>query len=247
MKKTTLILLLLAFSASGFSQATEGKITYKYTIFWDRIYAQMEFLSQSEKDRIKLTWGNEEGYSTKMDLLFSPTASLYTYSSSNAEEESYSWRKEDYLIYRDFEAKRIKELQEMIGKTYLLEDDLVPYKWRVKNELKEILGHLCMKAVTEDTVKKQVIEAWFAADIPVATGPERFYGLPGAILGLDINNGLVSIEAEKIDMRSVTEELKLPKKMKGKEINLATYQNLLQEHIKTSMTAQRNPFWAMRY
>lgn len=241
------LITLLALPVKGFSQATEGKIMYKYTIYWNKIYANLEFLSKAERDREILTWGNEDGYSTKMSLFFTPKESLYTYATEKENDQSYSWRKDDYLIYRNFEENRIKELQEMLGKTYLLEDDLKPYKWRVMNELKEIQGHLCMKAITVDTVKKYTIEAWFAADIPVSVGPERLYGLPGAILGVDINNGDVIIEAEKIEIRSVAEELKLPKKLKGKEINLDTYQSLLQEHIQTSKVAQRNPYWAMRF
>jgi GLPGLI family protein len=217
MKKTSRILLLITFLALpllSFSQATEGKITYKYTIFWDKIYAKLDFLSQSEKDRIKLTRNNEEGYTTKMQLFFSPMASLCTYPEESENESTYSWRKDDYLIYRDFDEKKVKELQEMLGKTYLIEDELNPYKWRVMNELKEIQGHLCMKAITEDTVKKQIIAAWFAADISVPVGPERLYGLPGAILGVEINGGDVLIEADKIEIRNVAEELKLPRKVK---------------------------------
>jgi GLPGLI family protein len=247
MKKLTIIPFLLIISTFAFSQATEGKITYKYTIFWDKIYAKLDFLSQSEKDRIKLTRNNEEGYTTNMPLFFSSTASLYTYSEESENESTYSWRKDDYLIYRDFGEKKVKELQEMLGKTYLIEDELNPYKWRVMNELKEIQGHLCIKAITEDTVKKQIIAAWFAADIPIPVGPERLYGLPEAILGVEINGGDVLIEADKIDIRSVAEELKLPRKMKGKEINIETYQSLIQEHIKNSKVSQRSPFGAMRF
>jgi GLPGLI family protein len=247
MKKITIIPFLLLISTFAFSQATEGKITYKYTIFWDKVYAKLDFLSQSEKDRVKLTWNNEEGYTTKMQLFFSPTASLYTYSEESENESTYSWRKDDYLIYRDFDEKKVKELQEMLGKTYLIEDELNPYKWRVMNELKEIQGHLCMKAITEDTVKKQTIAAWFAADISVPVGPERLFGLPGAILGVEINGGDAIIEADNIELRSVAEELKLPRKMKGREINIDTYQSLIQEHMKNSMVTQRNPFWSMRF
>lgn len=247
MKKIAVALFFLTIPVMGFSQANEGKITYKYTIFYDKIMAKMDFLSQSEKDRIKLTWSNEEGYTTKMNLFFNPTKSIYTYADETEDESSYSWRKDDYLIYRDFEEKKIKELQEMLGKTYLIEDDLNPYKWRVMNELKEIQGHLCMKAITEDTVKRQIIEAWFAADIPASVGPERLYGLPGVILGVEINGGDVIIEADKIEIKNVDESLKLPKKMKGKEVNVNTYQLLIQEHMKNSMTTQRNPFWAMRF
>jgi GLPGLI family protein len=146
MKKLTIIPFLLIISTFAFSQATEGKITYKYTIFWDKIYAKLDFLSQSEKDRIKLTRNNEEGYTTNMPLFFSSTASLYTYSEESENESTYSWRKDDYLIYRDFGEKKVKELQEMLGKTYLIEDELNPYKWRVMNELKEIQGHYMYKS-----------------------------------------------------------------------------------------------------
>lgn len=251
MKKIQALLLLIALFIAlplvGFAQAQEGKITYKYTIFWNKIYSKLEFLSQAERDRAVLTWGNEDGYTTKMKLLFNPTESIYTYSEETSEEETYSWRKDDYLIYRNYEEKKIKELQEMLGKTYLIEDELNPYKWRVMNELKEIQGHLCMKAITEDTVKKQTISAWFAADIPVPVGPERLYGLPGVILGVEINDGDVIIEASDIQFKSVAEELKLPRKLKGKEIDLIKYQELIAEHIKNSVATQNNPFWSMRF
>lgn len=241
------IALFLTFPLVGFTQAQEGKITYKYTIYWNKIYSKLEFLSQAERDRAVLTWGNEDGYTTKMKLLFTPTESIYTYAEETNDEETYSWRKDDYLIYRNYEEKKIKELQEMLGKTYLIEDDLKPYKWRVMNELKEIQGHLCMKAITEDTVKKQMIAAWFAADIPVPVGPERLYGLPGVILGVEINDGDVVIEASDIQLKDVAEELKLPRKLKGKEIDLIKYQELIAEHIKNSMATQNNPFWSMRF
>lgn len=250
MKKIQILLfctLFLAIPFISFSQAQEGKITYKYTIFWTKIYSKLEFLSQAERDRAVLTWGNEDGYTTKMQLWFNPTESIYTYSDEADEESTYSWRKDDYLIYRNYEEKKIKELQEMLGKTYLIEDELNPYKWRVMNELKEIQGHLCMKAVTEDTVKKQTIEAWFAADIPVSVGPERLYGLPGAILGVEINGGDVIIEASKIEFRNVADELKLPRKMKGREIDVNQYHDLITEHIKNSMITQRDPYWSMRF
>jgi len=74
---------------------------------------------------------------------------------------------------------------------------------------------------------------WFAANISVLVGPERLYGLSGAILGVEINGGDVFLEADKTEIWNVAEEPKLPRKMKGKEINIDTYQSLIQEHIKT--------------
>lgn len=242
-----ILIVSLVFSGlTSNAQLNEGKIVYDYTIFWSKIYQKLSYLTQEEKDRQMLTWGNEEGYKTKMNLFFNPTSSLYTYGPAN-DDQTYSWRNEDFIIYRDFADKKIVEFEETLAKTYVIRDEMPAYKWRVMNELKEVLGHLCMKAVTTDTVKNQDIVAWFAADIPVPAGPERYYGLPGVILELDINDGDVIVEAISIEPMEVTEELKLPKKMKGKEIDYATMQSMIAEHFVTSISAQRNPYWSLRY
>lgn len=241
-----IILLFSSFAIKSKGQIREAKIVYEYTIFWNKIYTELPYLSQEEKDRELLTWGNSDGYKSKMNLFFDETRSLYTFGAAN-EDQTYSWRNSDFIIYRDFAEKTILEYEETLGKTYVLKDEMPAYKWRVMNKLKEIKGHMCMLAVTQDTAKGYDIEAWFAADIPVPVGPERYYGLPGAILGLDINNGSVTLEAISIETIEVDEELKLPKKMKGKEIDYIGMQSLIAEHIKTSITAQRNPYWSMRY
>lgn len=41
---------------------------------------------------------------------------------------------------------------------------------------------------------------WFAANISVLVGPERLYGLSGAILGVEINGGDVFLEADKTEI-----------------------------------------------
>ncbi|SOE20211.1 GLPGLI family protein [Spirosomataceae bacterium TFI 002] len=242
-----IVVVIFVFSVTDSNaQLKEGKIVYDYTIFYDKITQKLPFLSKEEKDRILLRRWNPEGYTTKMNLFFDESSSLYTYGEAN-EEQTYSWRNEEFIIYRDFTQKTILEFEETLGKTYVLKDEMPIYKWRVMNELKEIQGHLCMKAVTEDTVKKQSIAAWFAADIPVQAGPERYYGLPGIILGLDINDGDVIVEAVSIEDIAVDEQLKLPKKMKGKAIDYAGMQALITEHFATSIKAQRSPFWSLRY
>ena len=134
----------------------------------------------------------------------------------------------------------------MLGKTYLMEDSLTTYNWRIQNQIKDVAGYICIKAETFDPVKNQKITAWFAQDIPVAAGPERYFGLPGLILELDINDGDVVVAAQKVELKNVQKELALPK-MKGKKIKVADYNQMIQKHIAESMKAQRNPFWSMRY
>ena len=66
-------------------------------------------------------------------------------------------------------------------------NDLV---WQITDEEKEIAGYKVRKATTDSYgdkgfqfYKKKAI-AWFTTDIPIPTGPQRYYGLPGLIVEL---------------------------------------------------------------
>ena len=250
MKRILILLLFVFFVRSASAQKMEGVVTYEQTMFWSKIYAKMDFLNQEEKDRIKMTWGDkDEGSKTKMKLVFTPTRSLYTYLDDQgvSEDGRYSWRQQEYLVSRNFEQEKKTELLEMLGKTYLLEDSLKAPKWKIMNQIKDVNGHVCMLAVTEDTVKRQKIEAWFAHDLPVSAGPGQYFGLPGLIMELNVNEGDLVITATKVEMKPVGEEINLPKKMKGKKITARDYDTLLWTHIRDSMVAHRNPYSSMPY
>ena len=118
---------------------------------------------------------------------------------------------------------------------------------KVMNKIKEIAGYMCMMAVTEDTIKDQKITAWFADNLPVTAGPELYGGLPGMILELDINDGDITVTAKKVEMKTITEEIGVPKKLKGKKITNQQYDQLLSTHIRDSIKAHRNPYWALPY
>ena len=120
----------------------------------------------------------------------------------------------------------------MLGKIYIIEDSLYVPEWKIHNDLKEVAGHICMKAFWEDTIKNQKVVAWFAQDIPHSGGPERFCGLPGMILEVDVNKVAMVITADKIEMKKMTKEMELPKKFKGKKITEAEYQDVLKKYIK---------------
>lgn len=66
-------------------------------------------------------------------------------------------------------------------------NDLV---WQITDEEKEIAGYKVRKATTDSYgdkgfqfYKRKAI-AWFTTDIPIPTGPQRYYGLPGLIVEL---------------------------------------------------------------
>ncbi|TDB64571.1 GLPGLI family protein [Arundinibacter roseus] len=243
------IALFLLMALPGLCQTMEGVVTYERVYHWSKIYSRLTFLSQEEKDRIKLTWGNDDESKTKMQLFFTPNQSKYTYASDQGTSESgsYSWRQEDYIIFRDYEKESKVEIMEMLGKTYVIEDSLRAPRWKVLNQIKDVNGHVCMLAVTEDTVKKQKISAWFAHDLPISAGPERYFGLPGIILELDVNEGDFVITATNIELKPVGEGIQLPKKIKGKKLTDASYEELISTHISDSMKSHRNPYWSIPY
>ncbi|QHV97079.1 GLPGLI family protein [Spirosoma endbachense] len=247
--KNFIMFIMLLMSVSAVAQQTEGVVTYERKTYWTKIYSRMTYLSQEQKDRIAQTWKNDEENKEKMKLTFNQDASLYTYVNEmgSTDDGRYTWRNQELLLYRNFAKEQKTDVVEMLGKTYVIDDSLHTPVWKIGNQIKDIAGYICMKAESEDPIKKQKITAWFAQDIPVSAGPERYNGLPGLILELNLNDGDVVIEATNVTFRKLTpDELKLPK-LKGKKINDVAYDELIRQHIAESMTAHRNPYWAIRY
>lgn len=232
---------------------TEGVVFYERKVYWIQIYGKMAFLSQEERDREKLTWSKFEEDNKnppdKMKLFFNSKQSLYTPDKEDATTDN-GWggtsRVAELFFLRDFEKETKTDLQQILGKTYLLEDSLHTPQWRILNEIKDVNGYICMKAITQDTIKKQKIVAWFSQDIALGSGPEKYFGLPGLILELNVNDGDVIIEAKKIEFRNVDKELVMPK-LKGKKIKDADYSALLKKHIDTHIKAKEYPYSGIRY
>jgi GLPGLI family protein len=217
---------------------------------WSKKLEAVPYISKQEKERTAYMWGNRSEWKEFSNLYFTQTASKYEDSEEKAEpneEDSYSWRKELFFMKRDFDKNTMTDAIQHLGKSYLIEGEMQPTAWKIQNDLKEVAGHICMKAVTEDTLKNQKIVAWFAQDIPIQAGPDRFNGLPGMILEIDINEGAMSITANKITFKKLTTELDLPKKIKSKKMNNETYLNLLKQFILEKRKEEAFPFWDIRY
>lgn len=241
--------LFVMLSLSSLAQTDQGIVHFTRNSRWTKIQNSLTFLSKQEREKMAYMYEGRDEWKEYMLLYFNTTSTKYVNDEERNQENNrgYSWRKETFMIKRDFAQNTETELFEQEGKTYLLEDSLQTPNWRILNELKDVAGHICMKAIANDPVKKQKVVAWFAQDIPHNGGPERYYGLPGLILELDINDGAVVISAEKIETKKLTNELDLPKKMKGTKLKETEYQAMLQKLIDEKVKAEQNPFWTIRY
>ena len=84
-------------------------------------------------------------------------------------------------------------------------NDLV---WQITDEEKEIAGYKVRKATTDsygdkgfEFYKRKAI-AWFTTDIPIPTGPERYYGLPGLIVELYYERTRAGYTLKKVEQVS---------------------------------------------
>ncbi len=72
------------------------------------------------------------------------------------------------------------------------------------------------------------IVAWYCEDIPVPIGPDRFGGLPGAILKLDEDNGGTVFTATRLTPTADAKNMKTPT---GKTITRAAFEKKMDEII----------------
>jgi GLPGLI family protein len=250
MKKIIIILVLSMPLIVEAQQVTEGMVQYLVTHNWTKRMASLTYITPQQKAKQAYMWGNDSEWKEYMNLYFTPTETKYEDSEEKPDrkrENGYDWRKETFFIKRNFEKNTIQEAYELLGKTYIVEDTLLAMDWKIQNDLKEVAGHICMKAFIEDTLKKQQIVAWFAQDIPLNAGPEHFHSLPGMILEIDINDGALLITANRIDVKKLTTELNPPKKLKGKKIKQADFTAMIKKHIIEKTKEEQPWFWGIRY
>jgi GLPGLI family protein len=124
------------------------------------------------------------------------------------------------VLYKNFGSHTLVMQAELEEKKYLVSDSLNQDPWKLGEETKTILNHVCKKATRKDQQNRNVA-AWYATDIPVPSGPDRFGSLPGLILLLDINEGEIVFTAQEISPRVDKKELKAPSD--GKPITAADF------------------------
>lgn len=90
-----------------------------------------------------------------------------------------------YYALKSFSRSEVV-IQRYIKKLYQYEEAIPKMQWKIENDKKKILGHLCRKATAE--FRGREYTAWYAEDLVFDNGPFLFGNLPGLILELYDNN-----------------------------------------------------------
>ena len=166
-------------------------------------------------------------------------------------------------IYKNTKDKKMIEDVEQFSKRFLVSEDMEPSQWEMGTETKKIGQYTCYKAilVKEDKnidwgsifsrgsnkkkdstntkenkpVKKMLtVTAWYTPQIPVSTGPDTYYGLPGLIL--ELNAGRTTMLCTEVAINT-QEALEIEAPNKGKEVSRDEYNKIVK--VKTAELKER--------
>lgn len=214
----------MGLSASG--QTKEGRIVYEQKI-------DMHRRIPAENAQLKAMIPPTR--TTKYELLFADNQSLFKAieeepditeqtGGGNVVIRMNGGAENEY--YRNFSTKKMVDKRELMENSYLVEDSLCTLTWKLEEgETKSILGHTCKKATAKTERGTEVI-AWYAEDIPVASGPEQFNGLPGLILGLDANKAEIVFTAVSLDK---VDKKKIKAPAQGKKVSHTEFAKIQKE------------------
>lgn len=207
-------------------------------------HAQVKFISSGriefEKRSNQFSYYDKEDdespWIVEMKKTFPKTVSETYVMDFNEEKTVYKMLKEDPVgkyvwgrkpsetdvIVKDVKNGKISLQRDIFERTYLIQDSIRNYKWRMTNETRTIAGFECRKAVTIISDSVYVV-AFYTDEITVNSGPESFGGLPGMILGLAVPRLQMTWFATKVELKEPTATALTPKQ-KGKTATWTTYE-----------------------
>lgn len=161
----------------------------------------------------------------KYVLYFNDTSCLFKPLLPEVGEEDREWSTMKNTTYQNFTSDEMEREFNFMGTKVYLTDSIRERKWIITENHRDIAGYDAKQAMwkANDSTK---IFAWYAEKIVPSVGPESFNGLPGAILGLAIEDGGVVYFAEKV--KPLSEENFKELMPSGKKKNTYTEPELLE-------------------
>ncbi len=221
----------------------KGKITFERKLnshkMMDDMMKARNNTNDSWADAIKK---NTPKYKTDIfELFFNEQATLYKPAKDGIMENKMMWGgipAEKNIVFTDFEQHKTSAQKNIFEKTYLINDTLKTFQWKIKEEFRTIAGFNCRRAETIIMDSVYVI-AFYTDAIVTNGGPEGFNGLPGMILGIVMPRLNITYFATNVDNYLANENELIPP-TKGDKKNYATLQTALEGSLKEwGATGQR--------
>ncbi|MDR1054542.1 MAG: GLPGLI family protein [Prevotellaceae bacterium] len=134
-----------------------------------------------------------------------------------------------HTYYKNQEEKLLLSQANVDGKDYLIEEALTEFDWKIGSEKKEISGYQCIRATTKSPKGNEIV-AWYAPEIAVNDGPLHYWGLPGLILYLELNKGVLIYSCTSIEQVNNMPEIKSLEG--GEKISRTEYSKMVAEKMQ---------------
>ncbi len=263
-KSLCTVLFALATITSFSQNNFQGKATYmsKTTLDMSRYDKMSEQQKKQMMARFKSFL--EKTYTLSFNKTTSSFRENVQLEGPGASGPSWSRSNGQGSIYKNISDKNMIEDIEMFSKRFLVSEKMEPLQWEMGMETKKIGNYTCYKAtlVKEDTKvdwgaifsrrrnnkkkdstktsenmpekKMLTVTAWYTPQIPVSTGPDVYWGLPGLIL--ELNAGRTTMLCKEVSINS-DGVLEIEEPKKGKKVTRVAYTKIVKE--KTAELKER--------
>jgi GLPGLI family protein len=255
--KSIIAFVFMLVNALLYAQDFQGVATYKTSMKMD---FEIDSVAQGQginKDmQEKLNAMLQKQFQKEYKLTFTPYESVYKQEEklaapspqSNGFQIMVVGDGQSSTLYKNTKEKRYANEQEILGKKFLVQDELKDNEWKLENETKFIGQYTCYKATrtiemervssmsfntdekkSEVTKEKVTVTAWYAPEIPVNAGPGMYWGLPGLIL--EVNDGTQTIVCSKIVLNPKN-RVSIKEPTKGKKVNAEKFEEIMRKKTK---------------
>jgi len=227
MKYPILALTCILTSTALFAQTHQGAIRYERKIDVHRHLADEQMKAMVPQFQTAV-----------YDLLFNDSISVYKVVPKDEAPDPFETQGgarvimkfggpgDEGILYKNYSTGRQLEEATLEEKRYIITDSIKTLPWKLSDETATLLGHSCKKATATNS-RGNKLAAWYSEDIPVPVGPDKFSGLPGAVLKLDMDSAGVVFTATQIQATANAKDLKAP--ANGKSITRGDYEKILDQ------------------
>ena len=252
---TTLLLFVMSLVAQDF----QGKATYKTHRKNSFKIKSINGSSSNDKFQKEMEEKMKKMFQKTFILNFTKEESTYKQEATLKAPQpqanglsfvSFGGGSDNSILYKNIKENSYVNKTDIMGKAFLIKDDLKNLDWELTSETKNIGTYTCYKATYSveaektsmkmaDNQLKQTKEkytktttAWFTMQIPVSNGPENYGGLPGLIL--EINDGKLTIVCTEIILNPKS-KIKIEVPEKGKKVNQKKFDEIQEKKSKEMM------------
>ncbi|WP_299207986.1 GLPGLI family protein [uncultured Dokdonia sp.] len=129
-------------------------------------------------------------------------------------------------VYKNLDSNEFVKIAHLIEKTVTVSDQLIDFKWIIKDEVVSVGDYSCK--IAEGVYNEKKITAYFTDQINISEGPDVYQGLPGLIVKLDTSDKTYLVK--DIIIKKENTQIDIPSSKES--INRIEFEKLKKEQIE---------------